>query len=430
MINSPKVIFNCEYVPSLNNTNNRYKTNNQIQRTANGMFDYYSDVKKRAMYMFDYYKGYLTKEDEMNLVIENGKYATKEDIKTRQLQYQKYIENANLYKCVISFNNDYLTTHTDIRKMEQNLVKDIIPMFLKKCGFKDIRNMSYQIALHTDTDNLHFHFSFIEKKPNYKTNIGIEYRKQGKLSEEERNFLKNEIVHYLEKEKYFKPLLIETNKEMENLKKFFNKDEKNFILKDKDELLIEDKILKLGELLYYERNGKDSKIKYNSIRNKEITKLATDIKRYLFSNKNDEFKKEYDSFKKSLKSLDYYFERIKDDNHEKEVDNSLVTNKEKYFENYFMNAIVNHAVYLYRNNSKRNINENTIVEALVLDNYVKNKKQTRYNILHNYLSNKTAANMFKNRYQVEQAIKHINDEMDEASKEFSKLFASNGKEYT
>ena len=128
---------------------------------------------------------------------------------------------------------------------------------------------------------------------NNKTNIGIEYRKQGKLSEEERNFLKNEIVHYLEKEKYFKPLLIETNKEMENLKKFFNKDEKNFILKDKDELLIEDKILKLGELLYYERNGKDSKIKYNSIRNKEITKLATDIKRYLFSNKNDEFKKEY-----------------------------------------------------------------------------------------------------------------------------------------
>ena len=77
-----------------------------------------------------------------------------------------------------------------------------------------------------------------------------------------------------------------------------------------------------------------------------------------------------------------------------------------------------------------NINENTIVEALVLDNYVKNKKQTRYNILHNYLSNKTSANMFKNRYQVEQAIKHINDEMDEASKEFSKLFASNGKEYT
>ena len=38
-----------------------------------------------------------------------------------------------------------------------------------------------------------------------------------------------------------------------------------------------------------------------------------------------------------------------------------------------MNAIVNHAVYLYRNNSKRNINENTIVEAIVLDNYVKKK---------------------------------------------------------
>ena len=430
MINSPKVIFNCEYVPSLNNTNNRYKTNNQIQSTANGMFNYYSDVKKRAMYMFDYYKGYLTKEDEMNLVIENGKYASKEDIKLRQKQYQKYIENSNLYKCVISFNNDYLTTYANIRKMEQDLVKDIIPMFLKKCGFKDIRNMSYQIALHTDTDNLHFHFSFIEKKPNYQTNSGIEYRKQGKLTEEERNFLKNEIVHYIEKEKYFKPLLIETNKEIEELKKFFNKDEKNFILKDKNELIIEDKILKLGELLYYERNGKDTKIKYNSIRNKEITKLATDIKRYLFSNKNKEFKKEYDSFKTSLNKLNDYFEKIKDDNHEKKVDNSLVIKKENYFNNYVMNAIVNHADYLYRNNSKRNINENTIVEALVLDNYVKNKKQTRYNILKNYLSNKTPANRFKNKYQIEQAIKHINDEMDEASKDFSKLFVSNDKEYS
>jgi len=430
VINSPKVIFNCEYVSSLNNTNNRYKTNNQIQNTANGMFNYYSDIKKRAMYMFDYYKGYLTKEDEMNLVIENGKYATKEDIKLRQKQYQKYIENSNLYKCVISFNNDYLNTHADIRKMEQDLVKDIIPMFLKKCGFKDIRNMSYQISLHTDTDNLHFHFSFIEKKPNYKTNNGVEYRKQGKLTEEERNFLKNEIVHYLEKEKYFKPLLIETNKEIEELKKFFNKDEKNFILKDKDELIIEDKILKLGELLYYERTGKDTKIKYNSIRNKEITKLATDIKRYLFSNKNKELKKEYDSFKSSLNKLNNYFEKIKEDNHEKKVDNSLVINKEKYFNNYVMNAIVNHADYLYRNNSKRNLNENTIVEALVLDNYVKNKKQTRYNILKNYLSNKTPANRFKNKYQIEQAIKHINDEMDEASKEFSKLFASDDKEYS
>ena len=94
------------------------------------------------------------------------------------------------------------------------------------------------------------------------------------------------------------------------------------------------------------------------------------------------------------------------------------------------NYIKRIAEYLYRNNSKRNINENTIVEALALDNYVKNKKQTRYHILKNYLSNKTPANRFKNKYQIEQAIKHINDEMDEASKEFSKLFASNDKEYS
>ena len=34
---------------------------------------------------------YCPTQDEMNLVIENGKYATKEDIKLRQKQYQKYI---------------------------------------------------------------------------------------------------------------------------------------------------------------------------------------------------------------------------------------------------------------------------------------------------------------------------------------------------
>ena len=36
---------------------------------------------------------------------------------------------------------------------------------------------------------------------------------------------------------------------------------------------------------------------------------------------------------------------------------------------------------------------------------------------------------FKNRYQVENAIRKINDEMEDAQKEFSKLFQNNEKDY-
>ena len=61
-----------------------------------------------------------------------------------------------------SSNNDYINENIEIHKLEQLMVKEVIPMFLKKCGYKDINKMSYQLSLHTDTDNLHFHFSFIE----------------------------------------------------------------------------------------------------------------------------------------------------------------------------------------------------------------------------------------------------------------------------
>ena len=64
-----------------------------------------------------------------------------------------------------------------------------------KCGFDDIKNMSYQYSLHTNTDNLHFHLSFTEKKPNYKRTFNKElvYRLAGKLDQKDLGFLKNEL---------------------------------------------------------------------------------------------------------------------------------------------------------------------------------------------------------------------------------------------
>ena len=272
----------------------------------------------------------------------------------------------------------------------------------------------------------------MEKQPNYiysKNKVG--YRRAGELSQVEIDFLKNQVIHTIEKEKIYTPLLKETNKDIGELKKYFSPKEKNYLLRNKKDLLLEEKILKLGQLLYHERIGKDTKIKYGSIKNKEIINLTREIKSYIFSNSNSDFKLEYDNFKGSLKNINTYFHKINEDNNIKNinVDTSLTDSKNKYIDNYIYNAIVNYADYHYKKESKTSnkIKENDIIQEIILKHYLKNKKQTRKNILKNYLSNSNPRQKFKNKSDIETAIKNINDEMEEAQKEFSKLF-QNDKE--
>lgn len=216
MTSTPNVTIKNMFTPSLKNLNQSYKTPDKVKKETMNMFDYYADEKKKAFFMLDYFGGKIGKENEMNIIFENGEYATKEEIEKRKKQYVKYIENSNIYKLVISFPENYLEENVDIKKFEKDLAKHIIPMFLKKCGFDDIKKMSYQFSLHTNTDNLHFHLSFAEKKPNYirKNNKEPVYRRAGKLEQKEISFLKNEIDHYIHREKFFTPLLKETNKQL------------------------------------------------------------------------------------------------------------------------------------------------------------------------------------------------------------------------
>ena len=46
----------------------------------------------------------------------------------------------------------------------------------------------------------------------------------------------------------------------------------------------------------------------------------------------------------------------------------------------------------------------------------------------NYLSSLSNHERFKNRYRINQAVKNINDELEDAEKEFDKLFKSDEKE--
>ena len=356
----------------------------------------------------------------------------KKKLKKKKLAI-KYLENSNLWQGVLSFNNDYINENIDIHKLEKELATNILPKFFKRCGFKDTNKMFYQLALHTDTDNLHFHFSFMEKEPNYiyhKNKIG--YRRSGELSQNEIDFLKSQVVHTIEKEKIYTPLLKETNKEIEELKKYFSPKEKNYLLRDKKDLILEEKILRLGQLLYKERYDNDSKIKYGSIKDKEIINLTKDIKNYLFSKNNDNFKLEYNNFKESLNKINNYFYKIKKDNIIKDivVDTILTDSKNKYMNNYIYNAIVNYANYNYKKETKNitKIKENDIIQEIILKHYLNNKKQTRKDILKTYFTNTSSKQKFRNKREIENAIRNINDEMDEAQKEFSKLFNSNNKE--
>ena len=410
---SPKVVVKIQGDYSLNNVDRKTKNVNKINNATTNMFDYYGNEEKRLLNMFDYYNGTLTKDNYVNIMLENGKYATKEDIEKRKIQYLKYIENSNIWKCVISFNNDYLEKNIHYEKLEKALMKEILPMFFKKIGFIDINNMSYQIALHSDTDNLHYHFSFIEKKPNFKYIDKVGYRRKLKINENDINFLKNQIVHYIEKEKIYTSLLKETNKDIDKLKKYFDNKEKCFVLKNKNDLILENKIYELGKLLYNSNKISDNKIKYNSLKSKEIKNLTREIKKYIFgTNKN--ISQDYKVFNHNLNKInDYFIEISKDNNIKDYINSNLVLSKKNYINNYILNSIVNYANYKYKN-----VKEQDILQKIILDKYKNNKMKNRYSILKSYLSN----NVLINKKEIDYTLRKLNYEMQECIKEFDKMF--------
>ena len=428
---SPKVIFNCKFTHAFDRREANYsqKQIDGLKKKIARKFDYFSNEDKRVMNLFDYYTGKLNKKDRMNLVIEDGSYATKEEIELRKKRFVKYVEKSNLWQGVISFNNDYLNENITLEELEQELIKTVIPRLFKKMGFKDKMNMAYNLSIHTDTDNLHVHFSFIEKKPNYiYTNNKLGYRRKGELSQEEINFIKNEVVLAVERKKYLSPMITITNKEIDNLKKYFNPKDKNFILYDKEDLLLEEKILRLGRLLYDDRKFNNKRIKYNSITNDEIKSLTKEIKQYLFCTKGDLYE-DYSKFKSSLSSINEYLYKIHKDNNISNIvlDKTLTQGKTVYIDNYIYNAIVNHSDYLFKNKSKKykTLSEEDILREMILKEYKKYQNQTRYNILENYFTNTIPKFKYQNKYKIINALKNINLEMEEAQNEFSKLFQSN-----
>ena len=100
---SPKIVIMNKYTPSYKNLNFIYDSKQKVYNSTMNMFDYYSDNKKKAFFMLDYFSGKIGKDKEMNIIFENGDYATKSEIEKRKVDF--YIIKGKIYFGEITFHH-------------------------------------------------------------------------------------------------------------------------------------------------------------------------------------------------------------------------------------------------------------------------------------------------------------------------------------
>lgn len=423
-MNSPKIIVRTGYKLSLNNPDRSKLYNAKDINYVNGIIDYFSDDKKKVMNMIDYFTGKINKSEDINLIDENGNYFKKENIQKRKQFINKQFYDSNIWQIVLSVDKKLVDQNISWENLEKKIAKEILPKVFKKMGFVDSKNMCYQFSLHTNTKHPHFHISFMEKQPNtrsFKNPNKLVYRRKGKIPQDVVKFLKNETVLAIERESKFKPMSYSINQDLDELKKYFDPKDKNFVLYDKQDILLEEKILNLGKLLNERDISYNSKIKFNSIKDKEIINLTKEIKQEIFK-KNKDLEIPLSMFNDSINRMNKYMSDISKMNKIKksDIDLSYTNYKEKYLNNYVLNSIVNHARYSY-NNNKKILSTNDVIQMIILNNYRKKQNYSKKDIVRNSLTN-SGINRYQNKRDIKAAIKNINYEMDQAAEEFSKLF--------
>ena len=417
-----KVVCRTDYKLSLSNIDRHKIYNNKDIKYVDKLIDYFSDDKKRMMNMLDYFTGKINKHEDYNLILEDGHYASKEELDKRKKYINKQFKNSNIWQVVLSIDKKLVDENITWRELEIKLAKDILPKFFKKMGFEDNKKMCYEFSLHTNTKHPHFHISFMERKPNVKSKDDkLMYMRKGKIPQECINYLKNEVVLSIERNKNFTPLSKNINNEIEDMKKYFDPKTKNFILYDKSNILLEEKIYNLGKLICERNNSINNRIKFNSIKDEEIKQLTKEVRDDIFNNYKLIGIKKRD-FNKSVNDMNNYLKKVYKENHisNKKVDLTYSQSKEKYLDNYILNAIINHARYNYKN--KDIINAKDIIQSIAQQNYIRNQKQTRKDIVRNSMNK-----IYTNKSAIHNAIKNINNEMEEASEFFYQMNNSNSK---
>lgn len=442
---TPKIIFKCRFRFALNNPDNKFRNKKSYKKNLENdvktMTSYYKDRVKEVVGMIDYYTG--SKQDRLvNLVLENGNYATEEEQEKIKNQMIKATENSNLYKGIVSFDTKWINETIGMRDLEKLIATEVMPKFLKYCGFVDMKKMRYCFSFHGNTDHLHLHMAFVETKPNHINRDGkVLYRRKGMITEDEKNYFKNQLLSSIVRNSTLTPMITEMNKDIDDLKKYLNPKDKNFILKDINNIRLEEKIIRLGFLVdEYRGDTKNKKVKYGSIKNneigKEIKKLTKEIKKELFYNKGSDLYGQQEKVNADLKKLNDFYDNLNKQNHieTKIKNNELVTRKSDYVDSYIHNAIVNHA--LYRTNKLQNIvktrgtiNKITLedlLQELAYENAgVYKNKNIKLILLKNNFRGKTKSQRFILNHEITRAVKNLNNEMEDYANDFHKLFVNN-----
>lgn len=414
MINSPNVIVTHKPILSFNSPDRKIKISQHgtyMKKFTHRMLRYFSNPLKAPVTINDFVNETMNELEDseyVNLIIgydaKNKKviYAKKDELDKIAEDDLRYLENSNLYRTVISFNNDFINSNISLKELELEMVKNILPKYFEKIGF-DSKKITYQLSLHTDTDNLHFHLAFLEKEPAFKSRGSkkLGYRRKANIDDDLNNFLKKQIQLRVESTKKFNPLVNEVDQELKKIKEKFRTTEKNFVLENAKAFRVEDKILRLGKLLSEERKNKShQRIAFGSIRNEEIIKLTRQLKKELFD-KNLAFN--ISSFNNAVDNFEKYINQMNDSNNIKTEENDLkiVKKKEEELNSFILNQIVNDSLYFYNTNFsklKSSAKKDIFLQELATYNYKKTKFKKREAIMDKYVESKNNYYNMNNTY--------------------------------
>lgn len=419
---------------------------------SKGFFEYSRNEEKANISLLDYDKnnnlfGYMlgSKKDisvmeinnmkrEKMMMDKSGKYLTDADADKKNLIWSKLFDESNVHLSVLSFDKDYVDENIGIDKFQYEFSTKIMPMFLKKCGYQDPKkNLDWVVSLHSaiERNNYHFHIGFIERKESYLgTDNKLHFKQRLNLSEEELNFMKRQVALSIERAKNFTPSLIKLNQRLEEYKKYFNPKEKSFTLKNISDIDIEYKILRLGQLINKVRDGNSKYIKYNSLPKnnigKEIRYLTKSIKNYIL--KDNDIIISQKEIKNSIEEINNIFLKIDADNKiseigfENAINSKLIKDKLEKYDNYVLNSIVNHSLYVYNNcfltNSK--ITFNDLINEATLLIYIKQEKKSKSN---NNLLTKKFCNTLTNKKAINNAFNRLKYKQDQVAEQFYEMLS-------
>lgn len=415
---TPIVVSPARWIFGKNNPDAKKEKLDENGKLVKGVVNY-PRRKQEVMLMTSYYDGKLKHGTFLSYLMEDGHNATDEEAEKRTDEYLKAWENSNVYQTILSFDNDFIDENISLDKLSKKLMTKIIPQYLKKIGFQDTKKMLYNASLHLDSKSGHYHYhiSFAEKEPNYKSPsskkyMKPKYRRRGKIDIEDLNYLKRVTTLEIKRESLLKDKRIQLNKDIEDIKERFNINSDNFILHNIKDLHLQDQIDELSELIKEERKNKNQKIKFNSLKNKKIKNLTKKIAQELYK---DLLKEEKDNFESTLKEINSFYQKLNNSNNVKEIikESDESENKRKYVDNFVYNAIINN---LSKTN-KVKLNKEDIVKEIVAKEYTnKNHVPNRKNNIINHLLKKPS------NAKIKRSIYSLKEEMEKAAEEFSKSF--------